>query len=409
MNPFLAFVALLVLAYLGGLLSDSRIGRNLGLASGVEYVMLGVLVGPHALGFFKHGTVVAFAPLLLLAVGWLAAVLGIQYARYGGERVPRALLLSGILIASVTGAGVFVAVYAVMSVWGFADWETPGVLALGTAAVCSGSAHQAVHWATGGQSEERSVSRALGCIGSADNLPPMLIIACMGFVAPHLASRAGAAAMFPLVGLGLGLVLGATVAALLGGRLERSEFWPVLLGAVFLVVGLALRLDLPLLSPAFVLGLTVAVLSPHRQVIRELVKETERPLLVPALLLAGVLVEVPKSKVEWAVVAAAVSARALLQFVAGCCLAGAFRSLRGNGTLLGQALLSAGGGSLMIALAVYFGHPGQIGRVVLFVALMVTVLGELWGGRALRRVAALETGTSPGDGGRADDGEEAMA
>jgi hypothetical protein len=218
----------------------------------------------------------------------------------------------------------------------------------------------------------------------------MIFLSMMGFLSPRMSDAHGTEWLFPLVGVGLGMVLGATVAALLGGRLERAEFWPVLLGAAFLMVGLALRLDLPLLPPAFVLGLTVSLLSPHRRTLRELVAETERPLLVPSLLLAGVLVEVPKTKVEWAVVGLAVGARTLLQVCTGWCLAATFRSLRGRGYLLGQALISGGAGGLIIALAVYFAHPGEVGRVVLFTALVTTVWGELLGGRALRRVAAWE-------------------
>lgn len=401
MNPFMAFVALLVLAYMGGLLSDTRIGRNLGLASGVEYVMLGVIVGPHALGFFQFETVVVFEPLLLLAVGWLAAVLGLQYARYGGQRVPLFLLTWGVAIALVCGALVFFAVYRLARHFHWADPSACVALGLGAAAVCSGSAHQAVRWATGGQSDERSVSRVLGCLGSADDLPPMILVACLGFFAPRTPEAFDGGALFPLVGVGLGLVLGATVAALLGGRLERSEFWPVLLGAVFLMVGLSLRLDVPLLAPAFVLGLVVSVLSPHRQVIRELVIETERPLLVPSLLLAGVLVDIPKSRGEWLLVGAAVGVRVVVQFLAGFVLAASMPALRGQGRSLGQAMLATGGGSLVIALAVYFGQPGPVGRTVLFVAVVATLLGELWGGRALRRISAREQATPVREGGEA--------
>jgi len=218
----------------------------------------------------------------------------------------------------------------------------------------------------------------------------MIFLTLMGFMSPRVAEAHGSGWLFPLLGVGLGMVLGATVAALLGGRLERAEFWPVLLGAAFLMVGLALRLDLPLLPPAFALGLTVSVLSPHSPIIRELVAETERPLLVPSLLLAGVLVEIPRTKAEWTIVAIALGVRTLLQLTTGWCLAGLFRSLRGRGSVLGQALISSGAGNLIIALGVYFAHPGEVGRIVLFTALVITVWGELWGGRALRRVAAWE-------------------
>jgi len=389
-NSVIAFVALLVLSYFGGLLSSHRISRALGLASGVEYVLLGVVVGPQALGFFRLDMVLGFEPLLLMALGWLAAVLGIQYGHYGGERVPLKVVFMGLSIIALSGAGIFSAVYFGCVLWLKLPAATALPLALGSAAVASGSAHQAVRWATGGESRANSLSRLLGGIGSVDDLLPFMLLAAFVVIAPVEQQAAQPAWVRPLLGIGLGVVLGATVAALLGPKLHRSEFWSVLLGAVLLVVGLALQLEIPLLTPVFLLGLTLALLSPHRRVIRQLVIETERPVLVPSLLLIGALVELPQTRSEWCVVGIALAARLLLQFTLGATVSLFDRSLRGSGRILGQSLLSIGGASLAIGLTVFFRHPGQIGRVVLFVAVSATLIGELLGGRALRRIALAE-------------------
>jgi hypothetical protein len=390
-NSLTVFVALLVLSYFAGLLSGHPISRHLGLASGVEYVLLGVVVGPHVLGLFRHDTVVGFEPLLLMVLGWLAAALGIQYARFGEHRLPFAILISGIVIATLTGTLVAASAY-----WAISKTSTLGrsdaiCLALALGAVSSGSAHQAVRWATSGWANSGSLSRVLEELGSADDLPPLLMLAGLGFFSSGEESHFSYPQwLVSLIGLGLGIVLGLTVAALLGQRSHRTELWPVLLGAVLLVVGMTLRLQLPVLTPVFLLGLTLALLSPHREAIRALVHNTERPLLVPALLLVGALVELPKNRAEWLIVGTALASRLVFQFVFGSTMSLGIKGVRGHGVLMGQALLSTGGASLSIALAVYFRHPGEVGRVVLFVAVAATLLGELLGGRALRRIAAMD-------------------
>src|SRR5690606_17917444 len=63
MNPVLLFVGLLVLAYLGSILVGGRAIRGYGLPSGAEYVLLGLLLGPHVLGVLTRDTLTAFQPL----------------------------------------------------------------------------------------------------------------------------------------------------------------------------------------------------------------------------------------------------------------------------------------------------------------------------------------------------------
>ena len=397
MNSLLVLVALLVLSHLGGMLSAQRASWGFGWASGIEFVILGVVVGPLVLGFFRHDTIVGFEPLLVMVLGWLVATMGMQYGRFAGERVPGSVFCAGILIAVLTGLAVGGGVYSLCRMYLKFSNSTSVQLGLAIGAVSSGSAHQAVRWASRGVHKLNSTSQLLGGIGSADDLPPLIMLAVLGFVAHGPAQSNYPLWVLPLLGLGLGVVLGATVAALLGPTLDRGSLWPVLLGAVLLVVGVSLRLDLPILTPVFLTGLTLSILSPHRRIIRQLVTETERPLLVPALLLAGALVDLPKTRHEWLIVAVALVTRLSLQFLLGTTLPLFFRAHRGHGTRLGQALLSTGGASLAIGLAVFFRHPGVVGRVVLFVAVTASLIGELFGGRALRKlVQAEELDVQPG-------------
>lgn len=395
MTPLTLFLTLMLLALIGSLLSERPELRSMGMASGIEFVVIGILVGPHLLGLITHQTVSGFEPLLLMALGWLAAALGIQHGVYEDRWVGLRVYFAGVALATVTGGGVLAATY-LMAVhllgWGVTDSV---LLALGCFAVCAGTTHLGVRWVTEDRTSEHPLSRLLGGLSVADDLPPLLALAVLSAWAPSAdATLPLSGWVWALAGLGLGVALGATVAALLGRTLERTELWPVLLGAVLLVVGIALRLDWPLLTTSFLFGATLALLSPHRQVIRRLVVRTERPLLLPSLLLAGALVELPHSSGEWLLVGLAVLVRLALQFVGGAAVARSFAAPREASPALRRALMPAGSASLAIGLTVLLRHPGGAGRVVLVVAVAVTLVGELVGGRALRRVLTAQNGAS---------------
>ena len=63
-------LGLLVLAYFGGILVGDRTIRGFGLPSGSEYLLLGLAVGPRALGIVHSALIDAFTPVLLVGSSW---------------------------------------------------------------------------------------------------------------------------------------------------------------------------------------------------------------------------------------------------------------------------------------------------------------------------------------------------
>src|SRR5690606_19176812 len=104
-----------------------------------------------------------------------------------------------------------------------------------------------------------------------------------GLLNHSIAARVG-------VTLATGAVLGLLAVALLGREFRSAESWGLLLGLTLLGSGAAERVGLSAVSVAFVLGLTVAVLSPHRADIRAMITPTEPSVLLPIALLAGAAV-----------------------------------------------------------------------------------------------------------------------
>jgi hypothetical protein len=191
-----------------------------------------------------------------------------------------------------------------------------------------------------------------------------------------------------LVSLGLGVVLGFTAALLLGREFRRDESWGILLGTSLLGTGAAARLNLSPISATFAMGLTLALVSRHRLDIKAMITPTEKPVLLPVLLLAGAYVNVKLPIPLLVLVAAALVAKVLARVFFGGLLSVTAKPVRGVGLEFGGSMLSCGALSLAVALALSVRHPGVVADTVLLLASVSILLGEWLGPGALRRALA---------------------
>jgi Kef-type K+ transport system membrane component KefB len=154
-------------------------------------------------------------------------------------------------------------------------------------------------------------------------------------------------------------------------------------------IGASARLALSTLTASFFAGLAVSVLSRHGRELRAMVAPTERPVLLPALLLAGARLDFRATGgLAW-IVAASIGARILAKIVIGWALAAASRPARKGGILVGLSLLSSGALVMSIGLAFALRFPGRVGDTVLVVAVLSATVGEFVGPVRLRRTLQL--------------------
>jgi Kef-type K+ transport system membrane component KefB len=385
-SPTTLLVALLVVAYVGSILAGGRAIRGYGLPSGAEYVLLGFAVGPHVLGIIDRSTVGTFAPIATVALGWLALVVGLDYGYVGPRRVRARGLIAGIVLAFVAFIAVGAVVWIVALGTGWRGGEL-WLLAVGVGAVCSETTRHAVRWVVERHGARGPLSELAADIADADDLVPLLVLAVLFAVGP------GASPAFPLSGwawalitVGLGLLLGATVAALLGRQLGLGEGWSVILGASLFGVGIATMLGLSALTTMFFLGVAISVLSPHRHQLRSMMEKTERPVLLPALLLAGAHVDLRAAPDLGYIVSAALVARFAVKALTGAAVARVASPRSAQASLwFGIGTLSCGALTMAIGLAFALRFDRPLGGTVLAAAAAATVLGELLGPLALRR------------------------
>jgi hypothetical protein len=385
MNGLLLLMGLLVLSYIGSFLVGGRAIRGFGLPSGSEYLVLGFVIGPNVLGLVERSMLDAFEPIADVALGWLALVLGLDYAFLGKRRVKLSSFIAASFIALLTGGAVAAAEFFLLQrITNLRGLELI-LICGGTGAACAETTRHAVRWVVERHSAEGGLSDLLGEIADSDDLVPFVAIAVLFALVPAEHVRIA----IPEIGwagitIGLGVLVGAIAAALLGREFRLHESWGVLLGTALFAIGLAARLNLSFISVMFFMGITLAALSRHREEVAAMAAPTERPVLLPALLLAGARINPQAMPGLWWVVGAALVARTLAKLVSGWILSAAFVPARRAGATLGLGLLSTGALAMAIGLSFALRFPGPVGDTVLVAVAAVTVFGEFVGPARLR-------------------------
>lgn len=387
MNAVLILVGLLVLSYLGSFLVGGRSVRGVGLPSGVEYAALGFVLGPHALGLVGADNLTAFEPVVQVALGWLAFVIGLDFGFAGDKRVRPSSLVLGSLSALFAGCGSAAAVWFTMERLGVGGSPTERILLAGGAgAACSQTTRHAIRWIVDRHEGRGPLADRIDEIAHTDDFFPLLAVAVLFALDP---AKDVAMQMplrdWPAITVGLGLLLGAGAALLLRSEMPIEDTWAVLFGVSLIAIGTATRLAISTLTVCFFMGVAVSLLTAHHAELRAMVGPTERPVLLPALVLAGARIDFRASPALPWIAAAAIGGRIVAKIVTGWLLATGSSQARKAGPLVGLSLMSSGALAMCIGLAFALRFPGVVGDTVLVVSALAATVGEFVGPTRLRR------------------------
>jgi Kef-type K+ transport system membrane component KefB len=386
-NAILILVGLLVLSYLGSFLVGGRSVRGIGLPSGVEYVALGFVLGPHALGLVGGDNLAAFEPVVQVALGWLAFVIGLDFGFVGEKRVRVGSLVLGSLSALLAGGAAASAVWFTMDRLGIGGSMTERILLAGGAgAACSQTTRHAIRWIVDRHDGRGPLADRINELAHTDDFLPLVAVSILFALEP---ARDVAMKVplrdWPAITIGLGLLMGAGAALLLRIEMPIEDTWAVLFGVSLIAIGTATRLAISTLTVCFFMGIAVSVLTAHRDELRGMVGPTERPVLLPALVLAGARIDFRASPALPWLAAAAITGRIVAKIVTGWLLAAGSRPARKAGPLVGLSLMSAGALAMCIGLAFALRFPGVVGDSVLVISALAATVGEFVGPIRLRR------------------------
>ena len=385
MNPLLLLMGLLLVAYLGSfLVGGERSLRGIGLPSSVEWVVLGFIVGPYALGLVASSVVDSVRPIVLIGLGWLALVAGANYGvgPFGpvpGKRVVLAMIF-GLTSGGLAGAAVY---FLVPFFVGSLAEDDRRVLAITLGAAATETTRHVMRWVHERHGATGPLFRFVSDIADAQDVIPIAALAVAFSLAQPHGAVLGPAVSFGAT-LALGVVLGLVCSLLLGREFRLRESWGVLLGTSVLAIGVAARAQLSVVAVLFTLGMTLAVVSRHAGEIRAMLLATERSALLPILILCGIRLAAPKLAPTMSLVAIIVVVRILAKYMFGGVLGRALPEVRPAGGLAGLGMLSSGALTMLVGLSCALRFPGFIGDTVLVTAAVLNIVGELLGPPSLR-------------------------
>jgi hypothetical protein len=386
-SAVVVLLGLLVVAFVGSQLMGTR-AAGYGLASGVEYLLLGVVLGPYALGLVERSTLASFEPLAAVGTAWLTLVIGSDYGFIGARRVSARGLLFGIMLSliSVTTTALLVR-WVALQVTGLRG-QNLFLVSAGIGLVSCETTRHAVRWVVTRYSASGPLTVLISEIADSDDLVPILglmasFTALGGIELPKELQMPWWG--WSVVTLLLGLILGATAAALLRSEPRASDGWGVILGAALLGIGISWRLGMSPQTVTFAIGLTLSAMSRHGVELRTMLGRAERPILLPTLVLAGAQVRIEHSRELIALSLAALVARIAVRLVVAPVVAVSAGAPAGVGPSLAVGLLPTGALTITIGLVFAMRFPGQVGDMVLGVAAGFTMIGELVGPASLRR------------------------
>lgn len=389
-------LGLLVLAYVGSMLVSGRTIRGFGLPSGAEYLVLGVIIGPHALALLTRTNITTFEPIFVLGASWMALVAGLGYGVVGQRRIHPGRAFAGVVFGAAAGAAVTAAVWFAFHTLDVFPPSERLRTALAAGIVCSETTRHSVRWVVERHGARGPVSDWIADMARASALVPLGGLGWLMASAP-VPLLAGTTLERLVASLAIGVVLGIVSAVLLGREFRRDESWGILLGTSVLAAGLSAKMGLSSMTTLFVMGLTLALVSRHRHEIKFMVQSSEKPVVLPVLLAAGASVAVDTvPKLAW-IVAAALVARVGVELVRGLFLAAAVPASRPAWAEVAFGMTSTGAITLAAAYTLRVRAPGSSSDAVLVIAAASVLLGEVLGPALLKR-AISQTGEAH-DGG----------
>jgi hypothetical protein len=384
MSSGLLLILIVVGAYFAAHVVFEWLGRRLLIVSGAEYLLLGILLGPHVSGILSPQLVESFAPVTALALGWMGAIIGSRFL------IPRMVHVRGV-VYRVAFAESFITLWVVFGLelfllrWLFG---LPTERALGPAlalgAFATASADAGIELAARRSRGRGPLVTQLRVTAGANAFVAICafgILLASNHPGSTALSRPLTATEWTVVSIALGVGGGALFHLFLGSEQRIDRLFISLTGVLVLVSGAATYLRLSPLMSAMFFGAMLVNTSRQRDEISAALARVERPLYFVLLIFAGATWR-PSAQTAWALpVLVFIGARALGK------VGGARLAARANDLLpvlgpdWGRALLGQGG--LVLALAINYLYQDTLAlpNVVFTTAVISVLLTDLASGR----------------------------
>jgi sodium/hydrogen exchanger family protein len=407
MDPLVSTLVVILLSLVGARFSFSTEitapGPRLLFRTGTHFLLLGLLLGPQALGLLSLQSLEQLFPLTALGLGWVGFLFGLQLDRNTLRQFSRKLHVvaygQGLL-----AFGVFAGM-AWMGLRAFGVAERPWtIMAWAAAATACVSAPAGIAMISSNYLVRGPVRNLLFFVSSVDAIVGIIALQLIYAVYHSPGSFPSIGEVSPLfwvaTAVGLGVLCGIIFLWLTRFRPSAEELVLYLMGSSAFAAAAALRLHVSPLFVCVIMGAVVANLSRDHRRVFAAVHAWEKPIYLVLLILAGALLDVTNPLI-WPLALGYVVVRAVAKFSGAWVATKLARLEFRTPESIGSGLLPQSGISIALALSVLltFYEPklpsAPAGRVLFAVVVLGVVVSELVGPYFTTRVLRLAGEISP--------------
>jgi len=408
MRTLVTLAIFLVVGFIGSRGFVSRATHRLPLtglfASGLEFLILGAVAGPHGLDLISQNVINDLEPMVYLALGWIGLLFGIEMAVDQVRQVSRSIFR--FLFADAVVSLIFFS----LAMFFLVDLAFPGLalndrivwsVLLGITASFSSSTIVAL--ATQRLPSRGPLTNTMRIAGALSPLFPLIAFGLF-FMLVHPRFFA-----FEGVGSGLlwwifvnagGLVLGLVMVLFTHEKATDNEMLLVALGTVLIVGGLCYFLQFSALYTGMVMGVVVGNLSRRRdQIFREL-HHVEKPIFFGFLIIVGAVAAPPDARTLLLVVAYVLLRWGMKHQLTGAMAVAGLPELRQHGRRAGLVLSGQGVMAVAIVLDANLASTDYELSGVLTVVALAVVINDTVGYMLARRTLIASGEASPRPDGR---------
>ncbi len=293
MTPILGFLILVTIAFIGKVLISPRIRQTnpliLGLsASGIPYILIGVLMGPYGFNVLSRSILNDLHPLISLALGWVGFLFGIQLQWRNLRRFPPNYLLFTTIQSLVSMAVIVGIIFSGIRIFSSMPFSTALELAVVLGIVGSMTAPIALARMVISHKLRGKLVHLAQFISSLDAFWGIVMIGLF-FVFQQSILPSGIT--IPWVWLTLILVLGIGMGLsfilLLRVRFEPEEMLLLILGLVIFVSGVGFYLHISPIFLTMLVGIVIAQFPFQARRIFRVLLFAEKPIYLMMLIFAG--------------------------------------------------------------------------------------------------------------------------
>jgi hypothetical protein len=385
------FLLVVGLALTAAHVASDWVARRLLVVSGAEYLVIGVLLGPRGFHVVSADQLRQFAPVTLLALGFIGLSLGMRCHLPSLVQVP-GLAWRLAFAQAFTTLGVVAALVAAILI-GRDGLDValalPPAIALGAiAAVSLPQAVEVAARALGRAGPTVELLRTATLVDGLIGVSAFGMLMALGHAPVDGFARTPTPTEWAVIATGIGVACGALFHLFVGGDGSPDRVVISLAGATLLATGTAAHLGLSPLYSTTVMGIILVNTARRREFLEGVLRRAEQPLVFVMLILAGASWH-PGADVA---VALPVIVYLLARWTGK--VGGARIATRANGAAAehgldwGRALLGQGSLALAMGYAWLSNGATQLGDLVFTGAVAGVLFTDLSAARMVRNVLA---------------------